>query len=139
MKSELGIGNKEESVATGDERPHKRLEVWQRSMVLVKKVYDLTKEFPKNETYGLSSQMQRSAVSIPGNIAEGAARKSKAEFLQFLNIAQGSLSELDTHLELAYMLGYIDEERQKEILTELTTIFKMLSGLIRRLKNSSEK
>ena len=117
-----------------DGRPHKRLEVWQRSMVLVKKIYHLTKGFPKNETYGLSSQMQRSVISIPSNIAEGAARKSKAEFLRFLNIAQGSLSELDTQMELAYMLGYIDKKEREEILADFTTIFKMLSGLIRSLK-----
>lgn len=120
----------------GDERPHKKLEVWQEAMALVARIYNLTKEFPKSEAYGLSSQMRRSAISIPSNIAEGAARKSKAEFLQFLNIAQGSLSELDTQLELAYVLGYIDEKRQKETLAKLTTIFRMLSGLIRSLKKS---
>ena len=115
-------------------RPHRKLEVWQRSMELVKTIYELTKEFPKEEIYGLSSQMQRSAVSIPSNIAEGAARKSKAEFLHFLSIAQGSLSELDTQLEVAYMLGYIDEEKRKETLAEITSIFKLLSGLIRSVK-----
>ena len=115
-------------------RPHRKLEVWQRSMELVKTIYELTKEFPKEETYGLSSQMQRSAVSIPCNIAEGAARRSKAELLHFLSIAQGSLSELDTQLEVAYMLGYIDEEKRKETLDEITTIFKLLSGLIRSVK-----
>jgi four helix bundle protein len=125
-----------ELVTIGDERPHKKLEVWQEAMALVARIYNLTKEFPKSEAYGLSSQMRRSAISIPSNIAEGAARKSKAEFLQFLNIAQGSLSELDTQLELAYVLGYIDEKRQKETLAKLTTIFRMLSGLIRSLKKS---
>ena len=115
-------------------RPHRKLEVWQRSMALVTTIYELTKEFPKVETYGLSSQMQRSAVSIPSNIAEGAARKSKAEFLHFLSIAQGSLSELDTQLEVAYMLGYIDEEKRKEMLDQITDIFKLLSGLIRSVK-----
>ena len=115
-------------------RPHRKLEVWRGSMVLVRRIYELTKEFPKEETYGLSSQMQRSAVSIPSNIAEGAARKSKAEFLQFLSIAQCSLSELDTQLEVAYMLAYINEEKRKETLTEITSIFKMLSGLIRSVK-----
>jgi len=115
-------------------RPHRKLEVWQRSMGLVKTIYGLTREFPKEEIYGLSSQMQRSAVSMPSNIAEGAARKSKAEFLQFLSIAQGSLSELDTQLEVAYMLGYIDEEKRKGTLDEITTIFKLLSGLIRSVK-----
>lgn len=125
-------------VSIGDERPHKKLEVWQKAMALVARIYSLTKEFPKSEAYGLSSQMRRSAISIPGNIAEGAARKSKAEFLQFLNIARGSLSELDTQLELAYMLGYIDEKRQRETLAELTTVFRMLSGLIRSLKKSEQ-
>ena len=115
-------------------RPHRKLEVWQRSMGLVKAVYGLTRNFPKEETYGLSSQMQRSAVSIPSNIAEGAARKSKAEFLHFLSIAQGSLSELDTQLEIAYMLGYIDKEKRKETLDQITDVFKMLSGLIRSVK-----
>ncbi len=115
-------------------RPHRKLEVWQRSMGLVKTIYELTGEFPKEEIYGLSSQMQRSAVSIPSNIAEGAARKSKVEFLQFLSIAQGSLSELDTQLEVAYMLGYIDEEKRKGTLAEITSIFKLLSGLIRSVK-----
>ena len=115
-------------------RPHRKLEVWQRSMTLVKMTYELTREFPKEEIYGLSSQMQRSAVSIPSNIAEGAARKSKAEFLQFLSIAQGSLSELDTQLEIAHMLGYITEKKRKETFDELTDVFKMLSGLIRSVK-----
>lgn len=82
--------------------------------------------------------MRISAISVTGNIAEGAARKSKAEFLQFLNIAQGSLSELDTQLELVYMLGYIDEKRQKETLAELITIFRMLSGLIRSVREREQ-
>jgi len=116
------------------ERPHRRLDVWQKSMSLVKKIYDLTENFPKKETYALSSQMQRSAVSVPSNIAEGAARRSKAEFLQFLNVAQGSLSELDTQLELACILDYINENQHKDINSEITLIFKMLSGLIRSIK-----
>jgi len=116
------------------ERPHRRLDVWQKSMSLVKKIYDLTENFPKKEIYALSSQMQRSAVSVPSNIAEGAARRSKAEFLQFLNVAQGSLSELDTQLELARILGYINENQHKDINSEITLIFKMLSGLIRSIK-----
>jgi len=103
-------------------------------MALVARIYDLTKCFPSHEAYGLASQMRRSAVSVPSNIAEGAARKSRAEFLQFLSVAQGSLSELDTQLELAYMLGYIDDDSHNQTLAEITTVFKMLSGLIRSLK-----
>lgn len=120
---------------TEGERPHRRLYVWQRAMELVARIYELTKGLPKSEAYGLASQMRRSAVSIPSNIAEGAARKSRAEFLQFLSVAQGSLSELDTQLELAYMLGYIDEDSKNQALAEITTVFKTLSGLIRSLKS----
>jgi len=116
------------------ERPHRKLDVWQRAMALVARIYDLTKGFPSHEAYGLASQMRRSAVSVPSNIAEGAARKSSAEFLQFLSVAQGSLSELYTQLELAYMLGYIDDDSHNQTLAEITTVFKMLSGLIRSLK-----
>jgi len=121
-------------MSTQTERPHKKLKVWQNSMSLVKEIYTLSKGFPKQEIYGLASQMQRSAVSIPSNIAEGAARKSKAEFMQFLNIAQGSLSELETQLEIAFMLNYISEAQQNEMIAEITPIFKMLSGLVSSLK-----
>jgi len=123
-------------VSIRDERHNKKLEVWQNAMAPVVRIYTLTKGFPKSEAYDLSGQMRRSAISIPGNIAEGAAGKSKAEFLQFLNIAQISSSDLDAQLELTYMLGYIDEKRHREILAELTAIFRMLSGLIRSLKRS---
>ena len=101
---------------------------------MVKTVYSLTKGFPGVETYGLASQMQRAATSVPCNIAEGAARKSAKEFLYSLNIAQGSLSELDTQLELAYALGYITEVQRTQSLAELTMTFKKLSGLINCLK-----
>jgi len=115
-------------------RPHRKLGVWQYSMQLVKTVYDLTKGFPKVQTFVLSSQIQRAAISIPSNIAEGAARKSRNEFLHSLNIAQGSLSELDTQLELAYNLKYIDEAQHSKAMLELTSTFKMLSGLVKSLK-----
>lgn len=116
------------------DRPHYELNIWQKSMQLVKDIYAITHKFPKTEIYGLTSQMRRSAISIPSNIAEGAARKSKAEFLQFLNIAQGSLSELDTQLELSKMLGFIESKEHSVLSVELNTIFKLLSGLIRSIK-----
>jgi len=94
-----------------DSRLHRKLDVWQKSMELVRAIYQTTAGFPKNEEYGLSSQMRRVAVSVPSNLAESAARTSKNEFKQFLNIAQGLLSELDTQVELAHMLGYIASER----------------------------
>ena len=77
-------------------KTHKDLDVWNDAMELVTNIYKLTKSFPKDELYGLTSQMRRSAVSVPSNIAEGAARKNKAEFIQFLHIALGSSSELET-------------------------------------------
>jgi len=125
-----------EMVTTGAERPHKRLEVWQKAMALAEAIYGLTKEFPRSEVYGLSGQMRRSAISVPCNIAEGAARKTKSEFVQFLTIAQGSLSELDTQVELACRLGYINEQRRAEATGEITTVFKMLSGLVRKVRGA---
>ena len=117
-----------------DYRPHRKLDVWQKSMELVREIYQITTAFPKNEEYGLRSQMRRAAVSVPSNLAEGAARKGKNEFKQFLNIAQGSLSELDTQVELAHMLGYMASERHREIMSKMTEISKMLHGLTNSLK-----
>jgi len=103
-------------------------------MELVQDVYRATTAFPKTEEYGLSSQMRRATVSIPSNIAEGAARKGNKEFRQFLNIAQGSISELDTQLELARMLGYMDGNRHADLTAKLTNISKMLYGLSKTVK-----
>ena len=90
-------------------RNHKELRAWQVSMRLVQEVYALTASFPKEELFGLSSQMRRAAVSAPSNIAEGFARNGTKELIHFLGIASGSLSELDTQLELTQMLGYSNE------------------------------
>ena len=84
---------------------YRELQVWRLGMELAKEVYLLTRGFPKHETYGLSSQMQRAAVSIPANIAEGHAKDSTKDYLRHLSIARGSLAELDTHLILAESLG----------------------------------
>ena len=86
---------------------HKELEVWQMGMDLVENVYRITGAFPKEEMYGLAAQIRRSAISIPSNIAEGAARKGNAEFIQFLNISLGSLSELETQILIAKRLDYL--------------------------------
>jgi len=96
-------------------------------------VYELTKGFPEEEKFGLVSQMRRAAVSIPCNIAEGAARQGKKEFRNFVSMAQGSLSELDTQLELSVLLGYVRAEDVREIDVHLLRIDRMLSGLIRSL------
>ena len=106
-------------------------------------IYKLTNKFPEEEKFVLVSQMRRASISIPCNIAEGAARQGKREFKNFLSMAQGSLSELDTQLELAVLLGYLSTGDLQEIGDQLLRIDKMLSGLIRSLKsrtmNSKEK
>jgi four helix bundle protein len=89
-------------------KPHKKLLAWSKGMDLVEKIYELTKTFPREEIYGLSSQLRRAAVSGPSNIAEGAAGRSTVQFRNYLNVAIGSLNELDTQLEVALRVGYID-------------------------------
>jgi four helix bundle protein len=116
------------------EKPHKKLDVWKKSIDLTYEIYELTKTFPKIENFGLTNQMRRAAISIPANISEGAARQTKKEFIQFLHMAQGSLSELDTHMEIAIKLGYIKESLLAEIGVLMNSIDKMLTGLIKSLR-----
>ena len=95
-------------------RAHHDLRVWQEAMTLVEMVYRLTDTFPPDERYGLVSQMRRAAVSVPSNIAEGAARKSTKELIQFLSVAVGSLAELDTQLALGTRLGFVISDQDVE-------------------------
>lgn len=111
------------------DKPHKQLDVWKLSMELSGTVYRLTAKYPDEEKFGLISQMRRAAVSIPSNIAEGAARSSNNEFRNFLSIARSSLSELDTQLDLSRHLGLITEQSRQEIDALLIRIDKMLYGL----------
>jgi len=111
-------------------RAHKNLEVWQLSVALATFVYQITETFPKSEIYGLISQMRRAVVSVPSNIAEGAARFSSKEFAQFLNITGGSLSEWDTQIEIAYNLKYINIEQREELDRRIEVISMKLAGLI---------
>lgn len=113
---------------------HKNLMVWQKSVDFVLKIYEITKFFPKIEYYGLISQLQKAAVSVPSNIAEGASRNTKAEYIHFLYIARGSVNEIDTQLEIIKRLKYINEEKYLEILEFLDEVSKMLNGLINSLK-----
>ena len=108
-------------------RPHYNLVAWQEAMSLARLTYEITGPFPQSELYGLVSQMRRAAVSIPSNIAEGAARSSRKEFAQFLSIAKGSLSELETQLLLSAELGYM--KRDSEIFQLAERVAKLLSGL----------
>ena len=91
------------------DKPHKRLIAWQKGMDLVVVIYELTKTFPREETYGLTSQIRRAAISVPSNISEGAAGRTDIQFKNFLSIAIGSLNELSTQIEIAFRVGYIDE------------------------------
>jgi four helix bundle protein len=114
------------------EKPHRKLIAWQKSMDLATLVYQMTEDFPRTEQCGLSSQMRRAAVSIPSNLAEGAARKSLKEFEQFLHIARGSLSELDTQMEVACRVGYLKETERVLLDSLLPEIDRLLSGLIKK-------
>jgi four helix bundle protein len=112
-------------------RPHYKLEAWKSAMTLVGGAYQITRSFPKEELYGLTSQMRRAAVSIPSNLAEGAARTGQKEFAQFLSIAKGSLSELETQLLISADLGYLDQKH--EIFKRAERVSTLLSGLHRSL------
>ena len=115
---------------------HKDLDVWKRSMDLVVKVYRAAKEFPEEECYGLTGQVKRAVISIPSNIAEGAGRRSDKEIIQFLSIALGSSSELETQILISLKLGYLKDS--KDLLAELTIIRKMLINLIKTIKNKNK-
>ncbi len=112
---------------------YKELIVWQKSMYLVEMVYQLTALFPDEEKFGLTNQIRRSAVSVPSNISEGAGRNSKKEFRNFLGIANGSLNELTTQLELASRLGFTTDEHKLKYAVQLgDEIQKMLYSLINK-------
>jgi len=113
---------------------HKDLNVWKDSIELVKNIYLITSKFPKNEIYGLTSQIRRSAVSIPSNLAEGAARQTKKEFSQFIFIALGSLSELETQLIISKEINFINDLEFNKINENIILIRKMLLGLNKSLK-----
>jgi len=115
-------------------KSHKDLHVWQKSILLVTDIYNITKEFPKEELFGLTNQLRRAAVSIPSNIAEGSARNHNKEFIQFLYIALGSSAEIDTQLIISQNLGYITESNLKLLTEKTTDIRSMLIGLIKSLQ-----
>ena len=111
-------------------KPHEQLEAWKLSMQLAKAVYALTTGFPVEERYGLSQQMRRASVSVPSNLAEGAARSGAKERAHFISIARGSQSELDTQLQLAAMLGWLPETH--EIFELYDRVGRLLTGLHRK-------
>jgi len=113
---------------------YRDLEVWRLAIAVVKDIYCLTKKFPAEEIYGLTSQMRRAAVSITSNIAEGKARQSKSEYVQFLYIALGSTAELETQVTIAKELDYLTLLEEKKLIDQLDHIGKMLRGLIKGLR-----
>jgi len=119
-------------------RAHKELDVWKESVELATSIYNITGQFPKSEIYGLTAQMRRAAVSVPSNIAEGAARTSRREFVQFLRISGGSLSELDTQLVIASRLGYLSSEDCRALAVKMDSIAAKLAGLIASIRTRME-
>jgi len=118
---------------------HKDLNVWNEAIELVTDIYKMTRSFPKDEQYGLISQIRRAAVSIPSNIAEGSARSSRKEFIQFLNISMGSAVELETQVIISKNLGYITEELFQKISDKVNKISKMVQGLIKSIKSKNQE
>lgn len=116
-------------------RPHEKLDVWKKAVELVVQIYNSTESFPKDERYGLTSQIRRAAVSVPANIAEGAGRNSEKEFAYFLSNAQGSASELETELLIAHRLGYLSDAAYQELRPKLESVGRMIVGLSQHLKS----
>jgi four helix bundle protein len=118
-------------------KSYRELLVWQKAMDLVEMVYQLTRPFPNEELYGLTSQLRRAAVSIASNIAEGQGRQTTSEFLHFLSIANGSLKEVETQVLIAQRLGYVNEERTSEAVALTTEVGRMISGLAKSLRSKN--
>ncbi|MEM7548415.1 MAG: four helix bundle protein [Bacteroidota bacterium] len=116
----------------------RELNIWKKSMDITKEVYSVSADFPSEEKYALTSQIRRSAISIPSNIAEGCGRKSDKELSHFLSISLGSCFELETQIELASMLNFIDQSHKQALVNELTEIQKMISGFTKKTRTESE-
>jgi four helix bundle protein len=117
-------------------RPHHNLEAWNKAVDLVIDIYKSTEAFPKEERYGLTSQIRRAAVSIPANVAEGAGRYSQREFAHFLSNAQGSASELETELIISHRLRYLDETTFSRLIEQLERIGRLITGLSKHVRKS---
>ena|SRR4051794_33353629 len=115
-------------------RSHNNLDAWKKSIDFVEDVYKATNDFPKDERFGLTSQLRRASVSIAANIAEGAGRRSDKEFLQFLSHAQGSASEVETELLIARRLGFIEKAEYDRLIGALDDIGRLITGLSNHLK-----
>lgn len=118
---------------------YRDLIVWQKSVALVVKIYEITKLFPRSEIFGLTNQMRRAAVSIPSNISEGYGRRSRADYKRFLSIASGSCYELETQAEISNLLGFINEDIFRQLRVFINEISKMLSAIIAKLSKDKAK
>ncbi|NDE91234.1 MAG: four helix bundle protein [Alphaproteobacteria bacterium] len=114
---------------------YKQLIAWQKARVMVKAFYEFTARFPKEETYGLTSQIRRAAISVPSNIAQGHARTTSREYAHFLSIAYGSATELETLIYLSYDIGYIKDDKKDAALSMIEEILKIVGSLRHNLKN----
>jgi four helix bundle protein len=123
----------------GEINSYRDLKVWQDAMTLVEECYRFSGEFPREELYGLTSQIRRAAVSIPANIAEGYGRNSAGAYVAFLRNAQGSLKELETHLMLSQRLKFGRYDKAAQLLVSCESIGRMLVGLIRGVRNSEDR
>lgn len=115
-------------------KTHRDLKVWKESIQLVSELYRVTNHFPGQEKWGLINQIRKASVSVPSNIAEGAARHSEKDFLRFLHISMGSLAELETQLIISKNLGYLDSKVFDNLFRQMNHIQKMLFGLIKKLR-----
>jgi four helix bundle protein len=115
-------------------RTHKDLDAWKNSMQLAQEIYRFTASYPQSEMYGLANQMRRAAVSVPSNIAEGAARASAKEFARFLSVSQGSLAELETQTILSERLGFLEAQISSRLMGDMNLIRAQLSGLVKYVK-----
>jgi four helix bundle protein len=118
-------------------RDYRDLIVWQEAMDIAELIYSLTRSFPREEAFGLVSQMRRAAVSIPSNIAEGFGRAQRRSFVQFLRISQGSLKELETQAQLAYRVGMLDTEGLTDVLGRTERLGKRLVQFVRSLERGA--
>ena len=118
-------------------KSYRELRVWQNAMNITQTIYELTRQFPSDEKYGLVSQIRRAAVSIASNIAEGNGRNTTGEYIHFLGISRGSLFELETQIEIASRLGFLSQESHTLLLKDSELISKQLTGLIKSLNASS--
>lgn len=120
-----------------EEQPnYEKLRIWQEAMNLVEIIYQLTKKFPREEMFGVTSQLRRAAVSVPTNIAEGHGKSSRADFGRFLAMSKGSLQEIDTLLQIALRMNYVAENQYTEVHPQILSLVRQVSSLIRNLKSA---